>query len=146
MKEVFQILGAAALVVVLGSVGVADGDIQWVHIGDAGNADDTTGYGSVAYEYRIGRFEVTAGQYTEFLNAVAQTDAYGLYNTNMWSHDRGCKIERFAGSGTEADPYQYRVAGEWANRPVNWVSWGDAARFANWLHNGQDDGDTETGA
>ena len=35
------------------------------------------------------------------------------------------------------DPYQYRVADDWANRPVNYVSWGDAARFANWLHNGQ---------
>ena len=28
----------------------------------------------------------------------------------------------------------------WANRPVNYVSWGDAARFANWLHNGQPTG------
>ena len=36
-----------------------------------------------------------------------------------------------------ADPYQYRVAYDRAARPVNYVSWGDAARFANWLHNGQ---------
>ena len=33
--------------------------------------------------------------------------------------------------------YTYSVAPDWANRPVNFVSWGDAARFANWLHNGQ---------
>ena len=37
------------------------------------------------------------------------------------------------------------------NRPVNYVSWGDAARFCNWLHNGQptgaqDDTTTEEGA
>jgi formylglycine-generating enzyme required for sulfatase activity len=32
------------------------------------------------------------------------------------------------------------VAGDYANRPVNHVSWGDAARFANWLHNGQPSG------
>jgi hypothetical protein len=29
------------------------------------------------------------------------------------------------------------VASDYANRPVDFVSWGDAARFANWLHNGQ---------
>ena len=83
---------------------------------------------------------MTAGQYCEFLNAVAGTDTYGLYNTYMWSDSQGCKIERYAGSGSTADPYQYRVAAEWANRPVNYVSWADAARFANWLHNGQPTG------
>jgi formylglycine-generating enzyme required for sulfatase activity len=29
---------------------------------------------------------------------------------------------------------------DWTDRPVNFVSWGDAARFANWLHNGQPKG------
>ena len=32
------------------------------------------------------------------------------------------------------------------NMPVNWVTVYDAARFANWLHNGQGNGDTETGS
>ena len=32
------------------------------------------------------------------------------------------------------------------NKPVNYVSWYDSIRFANWLHNGQGPGDTETGA
>ncbi|MCK4659801.1 MAG: SUMF1/EgtB/PvdO family nonheme iron enzyme [Phycisphaerae bacterium] len=35
---------------------------------------------------------------------------------------------------------------DWVNRPVNYVSWGDSARFTNWLHNGQGSGDTETGS
>ena len=54
----------------------------------------------------------------------------------------GCttKIERYAGSGTTGDPYQYRVAADYVNRPVNFVSWGDAARFSNWLHNNQPTG------
>lgn len=30
-----------------------------------------------------------------------------------------------AGSGTAADPYQYRVAADYANRPVTHVSFGD---------------------
>ena len=49
---------------------------------------------------------------------------------------RGCNIQRSGSSGI----YTYSVAGDWADRPVNWVDWGDAARFANWLHNGQPTG------
>jgi len=90
----------------------------------------------VDYTYNIGKYEVTAGQYTEFLNKVAATDTYGLYNTSMWSSSYGCKIQRSGSSGS----YTYSVAGDWANRPVNYVSWGDSARFANWLHNGQPTG------
>jgi len=110
-------------------------DIETVQVGNPGNADDTEGdgYGGVDYTYNIGKFVVTAGQYTDFLNAVADTDTYGLYNTNMWSSTRGCKIERTGSSGS----YSYSVASDWADRPVNYVSWGDAARFCNWLENGQ---------
>lgn len=110
--------------------------IETVPVGDPGNAADTTGYGSVSYAYNVGKYEVTAGQYTAFLNAVADTDTYGLYNTNMWLNSFGCKIERTGSSGN----YQYAVASDYANRPVNVVSWGDSARFANWLHNGQPTG------
>ena len=35
------------------------------------------------HAYQIGKYEVTAGQYTEFLNAVAKADPNGLYNTTM---------------------------------------------------------------
>jgi len=94
----------------------------------------------LGYTYRIGKYEVTAGQYTAFLNAVAKTDTYGLYSTYM-DYDAnpaywGCNIKRSGSSGT----YAYSVAADWANRPVNYVSWGDAARFANWLANGQPTG------
>ena len=111
----------------------ADVVIEAVTVGNPGNPDHTQGYGGVDYVYRIGKYEVTAGQYTGFLNAVAATDTYGLYNTDMWSSRRGCKIERSGLPGS----YTYSVAPDWANRPVNYISWGDAARFSNWLHNGQ---------
>ena len=115
--------------------------IDTVTVGNPGNANDTEGegYGAVGYEFHIGKYEVTAGQYTEFLNAVAATDTYGLYNWQMWEplspewEDYGCQIERH---GTPSS-YSYSIAADWADRPVNYVSWGDAARFANWLHNGQ---------
>jgi len=118
----------------------ADVLIPTVPVGDPGNAADNTGYGSVAQPYRIGTYEVTTGQYTAFLNAVAQTDTYGLYNPAMGDPigELGCNIQRSGSPGS----YTYRVATqetepEWANRPVNYVSFWDAARFANWLQNGQ---------
>ena len=56
--------------------------IDWVSVADPGNeadtvvmrTDGTTGYGNVDRVYQIGKFEVTNGQYVEFLNAVAATD------------------------------------------------------------------------
>jgi len=134
---------AATAVVCVSLVSVASGNVcnmgpgltslETVHVGNPGNAADTTGYGAVACEYNIGKYEVTAGQYTEFLNAVAATDTYGLYSTSMDISSYGCQIQRSGSSGS----YTYSIAGDWANRPVNYVTWGDAVRFANWLHNGQ---------
>ena len=114
--------------------------LETVHVGNPGNANDThgDGYGGVAYEYNIGKFEVTAGQYCEFLNAVAKTDTYALYDTEMsYGHlGHGCRIQRHGSSGS----YSYSVASDWANHPVNFVSWYDALRFSNWLTNGQPSG------
>jgi formylglycine-generating enzyme required for sulfatase activity len=120
--------------------------IDTVPVGNPGNAGELSGAGaggfgpdricgSVGYTYNIGKYEVTAAQYTEFLNKVAATDTYGLYNTSM-SSGYGCGIQRTGTSGS----YTYNVAADWAERPVNCVSWGDSARFANWLHNGQPTG------
>jgi formylglycine-generating enzyme required for sulfatase activity len=122
-------------------------NIETVTVGNPGNVGELSGesaggygpdaiLGGVDYGYNIGKYEVTAEQYTAFLNAVAATDTFELYNTNMWSHTQGCKIERNGSQGS----YTYSVASDWANRPVNFVSWGDTARFANWLHNGQPTG------
>jgi len=118
----------------------------------AGNFGPDRICGSVGYAYNIGKYEVTAGQYTEFLNAVAKTDTYGLYNTGMSATNYGSEITR-SGGGTVGNPYTYSMAAGFANRkrPVNYVSFWDACRFANWLHNGQpsgaqDAGTTERGA
>jgi len=118
---------------------------QLVTVGDAGNTADTTGFGAVSYEYRIGTYEVTIGEYTAFLNAVAKTDTYGLYTTSMATDLNVAGISRSGSSGS----YTYSVinnGGSSANRPISYVSWFDAARFANWMQNGQGSGSTETGA
>ena len=123
--------------------------IETVPVGDLGNANDpATGnlYGGVSSSYSIGKYEVTVGQYTEFLNAVAATDTYALYNTGMATDLNIAGISQNGVAGS----YSYSVIGS-PNHPVTYVSWGDAARFANWLHNGQptgaqDAGTTENGA
>jgi formylglycine-generating enzyme len=117
--------------------------IDMVTVGNPGNAPDTvvmndgtTGYGEVDYTYQIGKFEITAGQYTAFLNAVArQADPYllGRVTGPGGTLQMNCNITR---SGT-AGNYTYSVPADWANRPVNSVDWGSAARFCNWLANGQ---------
>jgi formylglycine-generating enzyme required for sulfatase activity len=95
----------------------------------------------VAHDYRIAKNETTIGQYTEFLNAKAKTDIYGLYHTSMTTS----YIAGIARSGS-AGNYQYSVIGGSASKPITYISWFDAARFCNWLHNGQGGGSTETGA
>ena len=141
MKKVF-ILAAAFALLCLGSIAQAAITIDTVAVGNKGNTADTTGYGSVGYNYNIGKYEVTAGQYTAFLNAKAATDTHGLYNTEMSRTDCGSGITRSGSSGS----YSYSVASDFVNRPVNYVNFWDSCRFANWLGNGQGTGSTETGA
>jgi formylglycine-generating enzyme required for sulfatase activity len=107
----------------------------------------------VTYNYQIAKTEVTNAQYVEFLNAKAATDTYGLYNTFMGAASTWGGITRSgspgsytyavkasaAGQGPNGGPYTY------GDKPVVFVSWNDAARFANWMHNGQGSGDTEIG-
>ncbi len=137
---------AAALGLALGmTVGHAI-TIDTVTVGDAGNPNDSTGYGGVSYEYDIAVTEVNLFQYTSFLNAVAATDPYGLYNTNMGTDTNVAGITRSGTSGS----YTYSVIGT-GDRPVTYVSWFDAARFSNWVANGQPTGaqgnaTTENGA
>ena len=124
-------------------------NIETVTVGDAGNAADTTGYGAVADVFNIGKYEVTIGQYTTFLNSVAsvKSDSYivNLWNPNMATDFNSAGISR-SGSGTLGSPYSYSVIGS-GNRPIAYVSWFDAARFANWVNNGAINGaSTETGA
>ena len=128
--------------------------IESVVVGNPGNAGEWSGEGAggtgpdrvcgaVDYIYEIGRFEVTAGQYRDFLNAVdpAGSNPYGLYRSTMDTDPFGCQITWNAGSSTY--DFSGRPSGteaDWVDRPVNYVSWADAARFANWLHNGQPTG------
>jgi len=117
-------------------------------VSDSENLPDSgTGFGAVSYSYQIGVGDVTIEQYADFLNSVAQTDPYGLYNPLMGSVPNVAGISR---SGESGD-YSYSAMGSSWNKPVTSVSWFNAARFANWMANGQPTGSedsttTENGA
>jgi len=128
--------------------------IQWSLVGIAGNLNDTAdgdqstpgiqNFGAVPYVYKIGTKDVTASQYVEFLNAK---DAGGLnplflYNANMSNGATGgISLTTSNPSGSK-----YGVISGRGDHPANFTTWYQAIRFANWLNNGQGNGDTETGA
>ena len=102
---------AHAGIVTFGS-GANSFNMEFVTIGDAGNAADTTGSpnpaGAVSYEYQMGKYEVSE----------AMIDAYnaefGTANSLVITKDtRG------------------------ADKPATSVSWNEAARFVNWLNTSQ---------
>ncbi len=87
------------------------------------------------------RVKVTVGMGCT-VNAAAKTDTYGLYNSSMGTDANVAGITRSGVSGS----YIYSVLTGADNRPITYVSWFDAARYCNWIQNGQGSGSTETGA
>jgi formylglycine-generating enzyme required for sulfatase activity len=134
MSHLLLLLAALLVALPAGAV-----EIEWVYVGDSGNPPDTysncvstdPNCGQVLYAYYISKYEVTNAQYVEFLNAVGAADPNDLYNGNMASDYGG--ITRNGEEGS----YSYALIGGRENWPVNWISWYDTLRFANWLHNGQ---------
>jgi formylglycine-generating enzyme required for sulfatase activity len=136
-----RLIGIGLLTFALGSTASAV-TMNWTPVGDVGNACDPQSqgcFGAVEYSYLIGTYEVTNAQYTEFLNAKAASDPLALWNPLMGAAGG---IARSGVSGS----FTYTTIGGLANNPVNWVSFYDAVRFANWLSNGQGGGSTETGS
>lgn len=106
----FSVHRAAGDIVAFGSGG-NQFNIEFVAIGNPGNAADTTGLpnpaGSVAYNFNMGKFEV--------------------------SRDMVDKANTLGGLGISlADMTNYGGSG--VNRPATGVSWNEAARFVNWLN------------
>ncbi len=80
--------GMAAMLLAFGATAQADVivhggttiNMDFVAVGNAGNAADDTGYGAVGYDYRIGKYEVTADQWAAVLAASP-----GVGNAGSWS-------------------------------------------------------------
>lgn len=110
-----------------------------VSVGDPGNSNDANQFGAVSYKFNMGKFNVTIAQYAAFLNAVAKADVYELYHPRMGEDMNVAGIQRSGKPGS----YLYTVlnnGGDSSNRPIAYVTWFDAARFANWMANGQPEG------
>ena len=85
-------------------------EIPFVTIGEAGNAPDTTGdpnpAGSVAYEYRIGKYEIPE-------EAIRKANA---------------------ASALDGNPLGLTLDERGPQKPATRISWFEAAQFVNWLN------------
>ncbi|MCC6322471.1 MAG: SUMF1/EgtB/PvdO family nonheme iron enzyme [Phycisphaerales bacterium] len=107
------------------------GNAPWM--GDGTLDDRAIGRGSVGYEYRIGRFEVTTAQWVEFFNAAFDRPA-----TDRIPH---VTAPRFWG-GIEVSPStpggrRWIAPGANGMLPTGNISWRTAAIYCNWLCNGK---------
>jgi hypothetical protein len=140
----------AVVLVVLWAQGAAlarqgsppDYGIEFVTIGSPGNAGYDgpnpgffgAGRGGVAYEYRIGRFEITTGQWMQFVNTFStQGDQFRLFAVpNHWG---AVEDPNYQGPGRRwmlppSDP-------DAGMQPAFGPTWREAALYCNWLHNDQ---------
>ena len=140
-----------------------DYDFQWATITHAGNAPYlgpnavppipgfpdpgpayTYGRGSVPYEYRIAKSEITSGQWAEFINAFSARPDYQQFETlfgrNGFIVDRPIFAAHPDSDYRGPGRYYSTIADgvDYANWPVFGISWRDAAMYCNWLHNGKD--------
>lgn len=114
--------------------------IDFVTVGAVGNApwagngtpgDRAVGRGSVGYEYKIGRFEVTTAQWVEFYNAAFDRPANDrlphLIPPDHWG----------ASGAMPHTPGGRRWSVPAGNEmiPVGNISWRMAAMYCNWLSN-----------
>jgi len=140
-------IAAASMVsaVQAGVVNLGSFSGEFVTVGDPNNTADTTTYGAVSQTFDIMKFEFTNQQYVQFLNSVDANgnQTNGIYNALMGSDGRGGIS--FTSGATAGSKYAVRL--NMGNKPVNFVSWFDAARVSNWLHNGATSSSSmETGA
>jgi formylglycine-generating enzyme required for sulfatase activity len=94
-------------------------NIDFVNIGHAGNAadtqvmsDGTSGYGSVSYNYQMGKYEITNSQWNTFTTSA------------------GAPI------GNPSSAYNSSTYWTGNQKPTTGVSWYEAAQFCNWLTSG----------
>lgn len=128
--------------------------IDYTPVNDAGNvANGTTGWGAVSDVFKISKYETSNTQYVDFLNKVdtGGTNPNGVYNSLMGSDSLGGIT--FNAGGSSGAKYTVKTGTSpggvaYTNMPVLFTTWFSAARFANWLQNGQQTNSSsmETGA
>ena len=103
--------------------------IDFVTIGNPGNpAYAVTGFGAVGFHYKIMQFEFTNSQYAAFLNSIDPdgTNPNAVYSSSMGTEAVG----GIANTGTTKGSH-YVIKTNMGDKPVNYVSWWDAARVSS---------------
>ena len=119
--------------------------IDYTTVGNPGNPANTNGWGAVSDVFQISKYETTNTQYAEFLNKVdaSGTNPNGVYNSQMGSDVLGgITFNGAAPNGSKysvksGSPSGSRIGTSYGDMPVLFTTWFSAARFANWLQNGQ---------
>jgi len=121
---------------VVPQVSVSHG-IEFVTVGDPGNPgfdghalfEPLAGAGSIPYEYRLSRTEITSGQWIEFANAVAGLGSeWARFSETVWFPT--VKAEWLPSGGL-----RYTLMPGAEDVPVQGMSFMHAALYANWLNN-----------
>ena len=100
--------------------------------------------GGVPYEYDIGQFEITASQYTDFLNAVdpqGDNPKQPWTKVKLWNRKNSPLYNHFQGQilfVDHADQGQHYVLADplWSNKPMMMVNGFQFAYFVNSITNG----------
>ena len=99
---------------------------------DMGNNADTNLYGRVDYQYSISKFPVTYCEYALFLNSTAKDNLYNIYDLELGNSLTGPIISRSGNSPNFS--YSVNPIAE-SNVPISNITWINALRYCNWLHN-----------
>lgn len=127
--------------------------IDYTPVSSPGNAANTNGWGAVSDVFKISKYETSNEQYKDFLNKVdaSGTNPNGVYNAQMGSDSLGGIT--FTSGASPGAKYTVKTGTSpggvaYTNMPVLFTTWFSAARFTNWLQNGQQTNSSsmETGA
>lgn len=145
MQNVRAFAGCLAFAVASFAASAFGVPIDYQTIGNPGNTANTNGWGAVTNVFKMAATETTNAQYVAFLNSVdaAGNNPNSIYTASMGSSANG----GITFNGGAANGAKYSPKAGFESRPVTFVTWFSAARFANWLNNGATGtSSTETGA
>ena len=116
----------------------ADYGFNWLTVSDINNeafprhraTGAFKGAGSVSYEYRIARTELTVSQYLEFI------EAYWPYYTDGSLYSESLTGAFIWSEKDNNNNYYFGIIEGWENAPTT-MNLRMAARYCNWLHNGK---------
>jgi formylglycine-generating enzyme required for sulfatase activity len=96
----------------------------------------TLGRGSVSYQYRIAKTEVSTGQWVEFLNtfsnyATPHRQWDSMFGPTFWG------AFEYSTSPAGGTIFKVSSAPNAVSYPVGGISWYMAALYCNWLNNGK---------